>query len=234
MRFARPLVRGTLLKRYKRFLADVMLDDGRTVTAHCANPGAMLGLSDPGLAVWLEPNDDPKRSLRFAWRLAELEGGAMVGIDAGLPNRVVAEALAEGRVPALAGYANARPEVRYGTRSRIDFLLTGPGLADAWVEVKNVHLSRGHGLAEFPDSVTARGTRHLVELAAMAAGGARAVMLYLVQRTDCDRFRLAADLDPAYAAAFAAAREAGVEAIAHRCRIDPAGVRLDAALPVEP
>jgi sugar fermentation stimulation protein A len=233
MRFARPLVRGTLLKRYKRFLADVMLDDGRTVTAHCANPGAMLGLSDPGLAVWLEPNDDPKRSLRFAWRLVEFGAGHLVGIDTSLPNRIVAEALAAGAVPALAGYANARPEVRYGTRSRIDFLLTGPGLADAWVEVKNVHLSRGHGLAEFPDSVTARGTRHLVELAAMAAGGARAVMLYLVQRTDCDRFRLAADLDPAYAAAFAAAREAGVEAIAHRCRIDCEGIALAEALPVE-
>ena len=233
MRFARPLVRGTLLKRYKQFLADVMLDDGRTVTAHCANPGAMLGLADPGLAVWLEPNDDPKRSLRFAWRLVEPGGGHLVGIDTSLPNRIVAEALAAGAVPALAGYAAVRPEVRYGTRSRIDFLLTGPGLADAWVEVKNVHLSRGHGLAEFPDSVTARGTRHLVELAAMASGGARAVMLYLVQRTDCDRFRLAADLDPAYAAAFAAAREAGVEAIAHRCRIDHEGIALAEALPVE-
>ena len=127
-----------------------------------------------------------------------------------------------------------RPEVRYGTRSRVDFLLTGPGLPDAWVEVKNVHLSREAGLAEFPDSVTERGTRHLAELATMAAGGARAVMLYLVQRTDCDRFRLAPDLDPAYATAYAVARAAGVEAIAHRCRIDPAGVRLDAALPVEP
>ena len=233
MRFARPLVRGTLLKRYKRFLADVMLDDGRTVTAHCANPGAILGLSDPGLAVWLEPNDDPKRSLRFAWRLVEFGAGHLVGIDTSLPNRIVAEALAAGAVPALAGYAAVRPEVRYGTRSRIDFLLTDPGLADAWVEVKNVHLSRGHGLAEFPDSVTARGTRHLVELAAMAAGGARAVMLYLVQRTDCDRFRLAADLDPSYAAAFAAAREAGVEAIAHRCGIDCERIALAEPLPVE-
>jgi sugar fermentation stimulation protein A len=123
--------------------------------------------------------------------------------------------------------------VRYGTRSRVDFLLSGPGLPDAYVEVKNVHLSRGSGLAEFPDSVTARGARHLAELAAMAAGGARAVMLYLVQRTDCDRFRLAPDLDPAYAAAFAAARRAGVEAIAHRCRIDREGIVLAETLPVE-
>ena len=233
MRFARPLVRGTLLSRYKRFLADVMLDDGRTVTAHCANPGAMLGLADPGLAVWLEPNDDPGRSLRFAWRLVEPGGGHLVGIDTSLPNRVVAEALAAGAVPALAGYAAVRPEVRYGTRSRIDFLLTGPGLARRLGRGEERPPLRGHGLAEFPDCVTARGTRHLVELAAMASGGARAVMLYLVQRTDCDRFRLAADLDPAYAAAFAAARAAGVEAIAHRCRIDHEGIALAEALPVE-
>ena len=142
MRFARPLARGTLVRRYKQFLADVMLDDGRAVTAHCANPGAMLGLCDPGATVWLEPNDDPGRSLRHAWRLVELGGGHMVGIDASLPNRVVAEALAEGRIPALAGYAKVRPEVRYGTRSRIDFLLTGEGRPDAYVEVKNVHLRR--------------------------------------------------------------------------------------------
>jgi sugar fermentation stimulation protein A len=232
MRFARPLARGTLLRRYKRFLADVMLDDGQEVIAHCANPGAMLGLCDPGTTVWLEPNDDPRRSLRHAWRLVELGDGHMVGIDASLPNRVVAEALAAGGVPALAGYASVRPEVRYGTRSRIDFLLTGPGLPDAYVEVKNVHLRRQDGLAEFPDSVTARGTRHLGELAAVAAAGRRAVMLYLVQRTDCARFALAADLDPAYAAAFAAARAAGVEAIAHRCAIDREGVRLAEALPV--
>lgn len=233
MRFARPLVRGTLIRRYKRFLADVMLDDGRAVTAHCANPGAMLGLRDPGLTVWLEPNDDPRRSLRHAWRLVELADGAMVGIDAGLANRVVAEALAGGRVPALAGYATVRPEVRCGPRSRIDFLLTGPGLYEAWVEVKNVHLRRRPGLAEFPDSVTARGARHLAELAALARAGSRAVMLYLVQRTDCDRFGLAADLDPAYAAAFAAARAAGVEALAHACRIDREGVSLDRALDLD-
>jgi sugar fermentation stimulation protein A len=233
MRFARPLVRGTLVRRYKRFLADVMLDDGRAVTAHCANPGAMLGLCDPGTTVWLEPNDDPRRSLRHAWRLVELAGGHLAGIDTSLPNRVVAEALAEGGVPALAGYATIRPEVRYGTRSRIDFLLTGPGLPDAYLEVKNVHLRRDGDLAEFPDSVTARGTRHLSELAAMAAAGQRAVMLYLVQRTDCARFALAADLDPAYAAAFAAARAAGVEAIAHSAPIDREGVRLGEALPVE-
>lgn len=232
MRFARPLVRGTLVRRYKRFLADVMLEDGTAVTAHCANPGAMLGLNAPGTAVWIEPTDAPGRKLAHSWRLVELPGG-LVGIDASLPNRLVAEALAERQVPALAGYATVRPEVRYGTRSRVDFLLTGSGLPDAYVEVKNVHLSRAAGLAEFPDSVTARGARHLGELAAMVAAGHRAVMLYVVQRTDCTRFRVTGDLDPAYARAFALAHAGGVETIAHATRITPEGVWLDRALPVE-
>lgn len=233
MEFARPLVRGRLVRRYKRFFADVMLDDGRSVTAHCPNPGAMIGLVEPGLAVWLEPNDDPRRSLRFGWRLVELDGGGFVGIDASLPNRVVAEGLRAGRAAALAGYDAFRPETRYGAASRVDFLATGAGLPPAYVEVKNVHLSRVSGLAEFPDCVTARGAKHLRELALMAQGGARALMLYLVQRTDCVRMRLAADFDPAYAAAFAAARAAGVEAVAHVAEVSPSGVRFGPEIPFE-
>jgi sugar fermentation stimulation protein A len=233
MRFARPLVRGTLVRRYKRFLADVMLEDGRAVTAHCAHTGAMLGLVTPGLGVWLEPTDAPGRKLGYTWRLAELDGGVLVGIDTSLPNRLVAEALAEARIPELVGYAIVRPEVRYGAASRVDFLLRGADRADAYVEVKNVHLSRAAGLAEFPGSVTARGARHLGELAAMAAAGHRAVLLYVLQRADCARFRLAADIDPAYARAFAAARAAGVEAIAHAARVSPEGIWLDRELTVE-
>jgi sugar fermentation stimulation protein A len=233
MDFARPLVRGRLVRRYKRFFADVMLDDGRAVTAHCPNPGAMLGLAEPGLAVWLEPNDDPRRSLRFGWRLVELDGGGWVGIDASLPNRVVADALRAGRVPALAGYDAFRPETRYGAASRVDFLATGPGLPPAYVEVKNVHFSRTAGLAEFPDCVTTRGARHLRELAAMVETGARSVLLYLVQRTDCAAMRLAADLDPGYAAAFSRARATGVEAIAHVAELSPAGIALGAEIPVD-
>jgi sugar fermentation stimulation protein A len=233
MRFANPLVRGTLLRRYKRFLADVMLDDGREVTVHCANPGAMLGLNVPGTRVWVEPAAGGGRKLAFGWRLAETGDGHFAGIDASLANRLVAEALAAGAIPDLAGYATVRPEVRYGTRSRVDFLLSGPGRADAYVEVKNVHFRRDGDLAEFPDSVTARGARHLDELAAMVKAGHRAVMLYVVQRTDCARFRLSGDLDPTYAHAFARARAVGVEAIAHACRIETEGVWIDRALPVE-
>jgi sugar fermentation stimulation protein A len=226
MEFARPLVRGRLLRRYSRFLADVMLDDGRAVTAHCPNPGAMLGLADPGLAVWLEPNDDPKRRLRYGWRLVELPEGGWAGIDTAVPNRVAGAALRAGRVPALAGYETIRAEVPYGRSSRVDFLATGPGLPPAYVEVKNVHLRREGDWAEFPDCVTARGAKHLRELGDRVAEGARAVMLYVVQRDDCARMRLAADIDPAYAAAFRAAAEAGVEAVAHATAISPRGVTL--------
>lgn len=232
MRFQTPLVPGRLLRRYKRFLADVRLDDGTEVTAHCANPGAMTGLNQPGLRVWLEPNDDPKRKLRFAWRLAELKGGHWAGIDTSAPNRVVREALDARKIPALAGYAHVRAEVRYGERSRVDFLLQGGG-RDTYVEVKNAHLSRQAGLAEFPDTVTARGARHLHELANVARAGARAVLLYVVQRTDCERFRIADDLDPAYAAAARDAAARGVEMLCFDTNINREGIWLRNALPIE-
>jgi sugar fermentation stimulation protein A len=194
----------------------------------------MMGLAQPGMRIWLEPNDDPRRKLRWGWRLVELPGGHWSGIDTAVPNRVVKEALVARAIPQLAAYGTVRPEVKYGAASRVDFLLTEPGLPDAFVEVKNVHLRRTGDWAEFPDSVTARGTRHLAELAGMLAQGHRAVMLYLVQRTDCARLRMAADLDPAYAAAFDAARAAGVEMLCHTCVIDRESVALGAALPVDP
>ncbi|WP_306132546.1 DNA/RNA nuclease SfsA [Roseivivax marinus] len=231
MRFQTPLVPATLIRRYKRFLADATLDDGREVTAHCANPGSMMGLAAPGSRIWLEPNDDPKRKLKWAWKLVEHADGHFTGVDTGAANRVVRAGLEAGAIAGLEGYDTVRPEVRYGEKSRADFLLTGADRAEAWVEVKSVTLSRTSGLAEFPDSVTARGARHLDELAAMAGSGARAVMLYLVQRTDAERVTLAADIDPAYADRFRAARAAGVEALAVGCTISPAGIGLGAPLP---
>jgi sugar fermentation stimulation protein A len=232
MRFAVPLIPARLIRRYKRFLADVRLEDGREVTAHCPNPGSMLGLAEPGMRIWLEPNDDPRRKLDYGWRLVEHDGGHFTGIDTALPNRVLKQALRARQVPALAAYERVRPEVAYGEGSRADFLLTGAGLPEAWVEVKSVTLSRRPGLAEFPDSVTARGARHMAELARMAEAGHRAVLLFLVQRTDAETVTLAQDLDPAYARAFAAARAAGVEVIAHRCALSPEAVTLGPALPV--
>ena len=226
MQFPTPLIPGTLIRRYKRFLADVRLDDGREVVAHCPNTGAMTGLDSAGDRVWLEPNDDPKKKLDYGWRLLELPGGHWAGIDAMVPNRVVREALEQSQIGNLAAYGNIRAEVPYGKASRIDFLLREPGLADAYVEVKNVHLSREPGWAEFPDAPTARGAKHLVELADMVGLGHRAVMFYLVQRTDCTRFRLAADVDQKYAEAFAMARAAGVEVLCYDTVIDTTGVTL--------
>lgn len=224
MRFQTPLLPGRLIRRYKRFLADARLDDGREVTAHVGNPGSMLGLAEPGTRIWLEPNDDPKRKLKFAWRLLEHGRGHFTGVDPGAANRIVREALEAGAVAELAGYDSLRPEVRYGEKSRVDFLLSGGGRPDTYVEVKSVTLSRAAGRAEFPDAVTARGARHLAELAAMARAGRRAMLLYLVQRTDAREVSLASDIDPGYAAAFAAARAEGVEALALGTRITPEGI----------
>ncbi|SPF77529.1 DNA/RNA nuclease SfsA [Pseudoprimorskyibacter insulae] len=232
MRFPSPLVPATLIRRYKRFLADARLGDGTEVTAHCANPGSMMGLAEPGMRIWLEPNDDPKKKLKYGWRLVEHDGGHFTGVDTSLPNRMLKAAFQAGQVPGFDGYDTVRPEVKYGQNSRIDFLLTGPNLPDAYVEVKSVTLSRRAGQAEFPDSVTARGAKHLAELAGMARAGHRAVMLYLVQRTDAERVTLADDIDRAYAAAFTDAARAGVEAMALRCAIHPeTGVTLDAPVP---
>ncbi len=224
MKFAVPLVPARLIRRYKRFLADCRLEDGREVTAHCANPGSMMGLAVPGEKIWLEPNDDPRKKLKFGWRLVDHENGHFTGVDTSVPNKALRAALEAGEIPELAHYRTVRAEVKYGENSRIDFLLTQPGLADVYVEVKSVTLSRQPGLAEFPDSVTKRGTKHLGELAAMAQQGHRAIMLYLVQRTDCDHFELAADIDPAYAAAFSAAQAQGVERLIYGTRISPRGV----------
>ena len=232
MKFPAPLIPATLIRRYERFLADARLETGEDVTAHCPNPGSMMGLAEPGMRVWLEPNEDPKKRLRFGWRLVELPGGHWSGIDTAVPNRVVKEALLARGIAELASYGRVRPEVKYGTNSRVDFLLSEPGLPDAYVEVKNVHLRREADWAEFPDSVTKRGARHLDELSAVAAAGQRAVVLYLVQRTDCGRMKLAADLDPAYADAFARAAKAGVEMLCYGTRIDRSGVRIGERLPV--
>ncbi len=224
MRFQTPLVPAVLIRRYKRFLADVTLDSGETVTAHCANSGSMMGLAEPGMRIWLEPNDDPKKKLKYGWRLVEHDGGDFTGVDTSVPNRALKAALMAGEVPGLQ-YKQVRPEVKYGENSRIDFLLSD-GDKRAFVEVKSVTLSRQPGFAEFPDSVTARGLKHLGDLAATVAEGHRAVMLYLVQRTDCDRVGIAGDIDPAYAAGLAQARAAGVEVLAFDCRISPEEIVL--------
>jgi sugar fermentation stimulation protein A len=235
MRLPAPLLRGTLLLRYKRFLADVRLDDGRLVTATCPNTGSMLGLTAPGSVVWLSESDNPARKYRFTWELVEADlgkGPTLVGINTGHPNKLVAEAIAGRRVKVLAGYPDLRREVNYGRNSRIDLLLECAHKGRCYVEIKNVHLSRRHGLAEFPDSVTERGAKHLVEMSDMVRAGHRAVMVFLIQRGDAKRLALARDIDASYGAAFDAAREAGVEAIALRCLMSPEEIIVDKPVPL--
>ncbi len=235
MRFPAPLIPATLLKRYKRFLADVILPNGEGVTAHVANPGAMTGLAMPGARVWLSKSDDPKRKLPYAWELVEVDLGAgteLVGVNTALPNRLVHAALGDGGIAECAGYATVRREVKYGANSRVDFVLDCPHRGPCYVEVKNVHLMRTPGLAEFPDSVTARGARHMEELAAMAASGARAVMLFLIQIGSATHFAPARDIDPKYAAALARARAEGVETLAYRCVLSTDGIALGARVAI--
>lgn len=231
MRFASPLTEGRLISRYKRFLADVEFAGGGVATAHCANPGAMTGLAEPGMRIFLSRSQGTTRKLPWSWELVEVSGG-LVGINTAHPNRLIAEAIASDAIAELCGYDTARREVRYGTNSRIDFLLSGAARPDAYVEAKNVHLSRTEGLAEFPDSVTARGAKHLAELSAMAAAGHRAVMLYLIQRGDAAEFALARDVDPTYAAAFDRAFRAGVEMIAYDCRLSLEEITLGRRIPI--
>jgi sugar fermentation stimulation protein A len=230
MLLPQPMVKGRLVQRYKRFFADVALEDGTAVTAHCPNPGAMLGLNTPGLPVWLSLSDNPKRKLAHTLELVEADGG-LVGVNTMNPNRLVAEALAAEAIPELAGYAVHRREVKFGAASRVDFRLERPDRPFAYVEVKNVHLRRAGSLAEFPDCVAARSSKHLRELAAEVAKGNRAVQLFVVQRTDCEAFAACADLDPAYAAGLTAAAKAGVEVLCYGCDISPTEVRIARRLP---
>jgi len=231
-----PMLRGTLIQRYKRFLADIRLETGEEITAHCPNPGSMWGLKDPGVTVWVSKSDDPKRKLAYSWEVVEIEGGILAGINTNRPNKLVAEALAAEAIPELVGYA-AKAEVKYRENSRVDFLLTAEGRADCYLEVKNVHMMREAGLAEFPDCVTTRGAKHMHDLAAMKAEGHRAVVLFVVQMTGCDRFRPAADIDPGYADAFRAAQAAGVEALCYMCGFthpdeNKPAITLSRALPI--
>ena len=230
MQFPQPLERGRLIQRYKRFLADVAFDDGREATVHVPNPGAMLGLNMPGLPVWVSRSDSATRKLPHTLEMVEVDGG-LVGVNTMHPNRLVAEALREGVIGELSGYVSVRPEVKYGVASRVDFVLEGEGRPRVWLEVKNCHLRREGSLAEFPDCVAARSTKHLKELEAMVAEGDRAVVLFTVQRTDCDAFSACHDLDPAFARGLGEAADAGVEVLVYGCDIAIDAITIARPLP---
>jgi sugar fermentation stimulation protein A len=223
MLFEPPLVPARLIARYKRFLFDAELESGETITGFCANTGSMRGLTTPGSRIWLSQHDSPTRKYRYVFEMIEVDG-TLVGVNTAMPNLLATEAIAAGRVADLSDYATVRREQKYGRNSRIDLLLTDPRKPAAYVEVKNVHFSRTPGLAEFPDTVTQRGAKHLEELGDMVESGHRAVMLYVIQRDDCQRFRICSDLDRLYGIAYRRARERGVEAYALECRVSPAEI----------
>ncbi len=232
MKFPDPLIAGRLIKRYKRFMADVALKDGTMVTAHCANSGSMLGLCKPGALVWLSPARNPDRKLKYTWELVRV-GETLVGVNTSLANKLVSEAVKAGLVPELSGYDKILGEVKYGKNSRIDFLLEGGGGPPCYVEIKSVTLKRDlspTAAVEFPDAVTTRGTKHLRELSAMADQGRRAVMFYLVQRQDGPAFTIAADIDPDYAAALKTAMKAGVEVLCYYCKLTEKEIILERPL----
>ena len=233
MRFAQPLVRGTLLQRYKRFLADVALDNGRIVTAHCPNTGSMLGCAEPGSRVWLSPADRRERKLAWTWELVRTAPGVMVGIHTGRSNRIVREAIESGVLGEAVGYAHVRAEARYGVeRSRVDFLLEGETRSFCYLEVKNVTAAVSGGVALFPDAVSARGTKHLREMAQMVREGHRALLVFCVQRDDVIEVRPADAIDQNYGQALRRALDAGVEAVAYGAQVSTTEIRLARRLPV--
>ena len=212
MDFSSKLFKAKFIKRYKRFFSDHILEDGTIVTAHCANTGAMLGVAEEGVTSWLSKSHDPKRKLKWSWELIQKDN-TFVGINTHNPNKIIQEAILKNKIPELSHYNSLKREVKYGTNSKIDILLTDEVKKDCYVEIKNVHLSRKKGLAEFPDAITSRGKKHLAELSLVSQSGLRAVMLYLIQRNDCNYFKIAEDIDKEYADAFKDAVKAGVEVI---------------------
>jgi sugar fermentation stimulation protein A len=228
MKFSDPLVRGKLIKRYKRFLVDIEFDSGKVVVAHCANPGSMMNLLLPDAEVWLSLASNPNRKLKYTWEMIRYED-TLIGLNTSLPNKIVEDAIQQDLVVEFTEYDSLKREVKYGENSRIDILLQSSNLPDCYLEVKSVTLKRpgnGNNLAEFPDSVTVRGTKHLHELSGQVANGNRAAMFYLVQREDCNRLSIAGDIDPNYANAFIAARKAGVEMLCYGCSISPEAIKI--------
>lgn len=213
MRYPTPLVSGRLIKRYKRFLADVMLDDGREITAHSPNTGSMLGCAEAGQRVWVRDTQNPQRKYPYAWEQTQTDEGTLIGINTILSNQLVKEAIETGVVDELRGYSEIKTEVRVGD-SRLDLCLLSADLPPCYVEVKNV-TARSNDVAIFPDAISKRGVKHLQRLIELKQQGMRAVMFYVIQRNDVTSFRTAAEIDPAYADAYVQAQGQGVEMLAY-------------------
>ncbi|GAB6145054.1 DNA/RNA nuclease SfsA [Desulfocicer niacini] len=225
-----PLIKGVLVKRYKRFLADVKLADGSTVTAHCPNSGSMRGCCEPGRPVYLSQSDNPRRKLKYTWELMEMPR-TLIGINTIVPNKLVMASIAHGRVPELSGYTNFKPEIKTSDHTRLDMLLTRDNGEKCYVEVKNCTLVED-GVARFPDAVTTRGQKHLMELERLVADGHRGVIFFLIQRMDAKAFKPAADIDPVYADGLARVVKNGVEVIARSAVMTREMISMGEALPV--
>ncbi len=236
MKYASPLASAKLLKRYKRFLADVRLPDGQEITIHCPNTGSMKNCAEPGWQIWYSTSDNPHRKYPHTWELARTHRGDYIGINTGRANDIIAEAIERGRVETLRGYSSIRKEVSYGDeKSRIDLLLTSAHLKDCYVEIKSVTLLEqpvSHGIGFFPDAISERGSRHLRELARVATSGQRAVLCFCVQHSGIQEVRPAAHIDPDYANALAIAMKAGVEVIACKVRLSTRSSTVGRLLPV--
>lgn len=219
MQFESPLLRGTLIKRYKRFFADIQLDNGEIITAHCANTGAMTGCAEPGYLVWVSPANNPKRKLQYTWELAQTDDGDMIGVNTNAANKVVEHALESGTIDQLIAFPKIRREYKpEGANSRFDFLVQNE-FEQCLVEVKSLTLCENQ-LGYFPDAVTTRGAKHCRELANYVSDSCRCVLLFCVQHTGVEKVKIAEHIDPDYALAVAEARRRGVEILAYRCSID--------------
>lgn len=229
MKFSSPLLKGRLIKRYKRFLADIELDDRGIITAHCPNSGAIQGVTNPGTPVWVSLSDNPTRKLPYTWEMANV-GGTYVGVNTSHPNGLVCDAIESGVIKELQQFQSLKREVPYGKNSRIDILLTSEKGELTYVEVKNVHLKRGK-LAAFPSSVTTRGAKHLRELADAVQMGHKAYVVYVIQRNDCEGFEIATDIDPDYGRETLMALDKGVIPLAYACDINPSQIIITHQIP---
>ena len=233
MEFQSPLFAGKILKRYKRFLADIELSDGQRITAHTSNTGSMKTCWDVGWKVLVSYHNSPKRKLKYSLEMTH-NGDTWIGVNTSLPNRLAKEAIENQLIPEFQGYDNVQAEKKIGD-SRIDLYLSGKkkgkALEECYIEIKNVTLLAEKRAALFPDAVSTRGQKHLKELIQLKKRGVRAAMLYIVQRQDVDHFRPAWDIDPTYAELVQQAKEVGVEILAYQCELSPKGVKLKRPLP---
>jgi sugar fermentation stimulation protein A len=231
MDFRQPLIPGILFKRYKRFLAEIKLESGEFITAHCPNSGSMKTCKEPGWKVLVSESDNPKRKLKYTWEMVH-NGKCWIGINTQVPNKIASEAILNGTIPELSGYSDLKNEVKYGKNSRIDILLSG-GKPDCYVEVKNVTLVEEDGYYKFPDAVTERGKKHLYEMLDMIKSGKRAVMLYVIQRSDGTIFKPAYDIDPVYGKSLKEVHQQGIEILAYRADVTPERIELTTRLEFE-